>query len=199
PRGSAGERHEATDGRGDTGGRRRSSGGPRPRGRRVQRERVLDAHAAPAVLVAEGADGGGGAGAGPAGNGWPCGQAVPDRPEDGDAVCPAQAGDARGAGGGGAREREAGGPRPPRRPGTPWISVVNANDDRVRAFLRRAEPQVLLSVSTPQRLDEDLLRTPSLAAVNIHGALLPRYAGIAPYFWVLRHGEERTGLTVHVM
>jgi len=85
------------------------------------------------------------------------------------------------------------------RSGAPWISVDNANDDRVRAFLRRAEPEVLLSVSSPQKLAEDLLRIPSSAAVNIHWALLPRYAGIAPYFWVLRHGEERTGLTVHVM
>jgi methionyl-tRNA formyltransferase len=54
-------------------------------------------------------------------------------------------------------------------------------------------------VSSPQRLDEDLLRIPTVAAVNIHWALLPRYAGIAPYFWVLRNGEDRTGLTVHVM
>jgi folate-dependent phosphoribosylglycinamide formyltransferase PurN len=85
------------------------------------------------------------------------------------------------------------------RSGTPWISVENANSDRVREFLRRSKPDVLLSVSTPQRLDEDLLRIPAMAAVNIHWALLPRYAGIAPYFWVLRHGEDRTGLTVHVM
>ncbi len=85
------------------------------------------------------------------------------------------------------------------RSGTPSISVENANDGRVREFLRRARPDVLLSVSTPQRLDEDLLRTPAMAALNIHWALLPRYAGIAPYFWVLRNGEERTGLTVHVM
>ena len=83
--------------------------------------------------------------------------------------------------------------------GTPWISVDDANADRVREFLRKAEPEVLLSVSTPQKLAEDLLRIPSMAAVNIHWALLPRYAGIAPYFWVLRHGEDRTGLTVHVM
>jgi folate-dependent phosphoribosylglycinamide formyltransferase PurN len=83
--------------------------------------------------------------------------------------------------------------------GTRWISVEDANDDRVRDFLRRAEPDVLLSVSTPQRISEDLLGIPRLAAVNIHWALLPRYAGIAPYFWVLLHGEERTGLTVHLM
>jgi folate-dependent phosphoribosylglycinamide formyltransferase PurN len=83
--------------------------------------------------------------------------------------------------------------------GTPWISVDDANTDRVREFLRTARPEVLLSVSSPQRLEEDLLRIPSVAAVNIHWALLPRYAGIAPYFWVLRNGEDRTGLTVHVM
>jgi folate-dependent phosphoribosylglycinamide formyltransferase PurN len=83
--------------------------------------------------------------------------------------------------------------------GTPWISVPNANDDRVREFLRGAAPDVLASVSTPQRIGEDLLGIPRLAAVNIHWALLPRYAGIAPYFWVLRDGEERTGLTVHLM
>ncbi|MFL5799990.1 MAG: formyltransferase family protein [Actinomycetota bacterium] len=83
--------------------------------------------------------------------------------------------------------------------GTPWISAGNANDDRVREFLRRAGPDVLLSVSTPQRISEELLGIPRLAAVNIHWALLPRYAGIAPYFWVLRNGEERTGLTVHLM
>jgi folate-dependent phosphoribosylglycinamide formyltransferase PurN len=83
--------------------------------------------------------------------------------------------------------------------GTPWVSVDDANSERVREFLRKVAPEVLLSVSSPQRLDEDLLRIPSVAAVNIHWALLPRYAGIAPYFWVLRNGEERTGLTVHMM
>lgn len=83
--------------------------------------------------------------------------------------------------------------------GIPWISVDDANTGRVREFLRKAEPEVFLSVSSPQKLAEDLLRIPSMAAVNIHWALLPRYAGIAPYFWVLRHGETTTGLTVHVM
>lgn len=52
--------------------------------------------------------------------------------------------------------------------GTPWISVANAKYDRVRQFLGGAEPDVLLSVSTPQRISEDLLAIPRLAAVNIH-------------------------------
>ncbi|HEX9376001.1 MAG TPA: formyltransferase family protein [Actinomycetota bacterium] len=85
------------------------------------------------------------------------------------------------------------------RHGVPFVSVDAVNTDRVRRFLREANPDVLLSVSTPQRIDPDILQMPSLVAMNIHWALLPEYAGIAPYFWVLRHGESRTGLTVHVM
>ena len=81
----------------------------------------------------------------------------------------------------------------------PWISVETANSDRVRGFLRAVDLDVLLSVSTPQRIDPDILQIPKLAAMNVHWALLPRYAGIAPYFWVLRYGEPGTGLTVHVM
>ena len=86
-----------------------------------------------------------------------------------------------------------------RRHGVGFLQVPNANDPEAKAFLREARPDVLLSVSCPQRIDADTLRIPAVAAVNIHWALLPGYAGIAPYFWVLRHGEERTGLTVHVM
>ena len=85
------------------------------------------------------------------------------------------------------------------RMGVPHLDVPNANGEDARWFLREARPDVLLSVSTPQKLEPDVLRIPSMVAMNIHWALLPRYAGIAPYFWVLRHGEAGTGLTVHVM
>lgn len=86
-----------------------------------------------------------------------------------------------------------------RRHGVPSVSVDTANGVRALEFLRGLEPDVLLSVSTPERLDPEVLAIPRVAALNIHWALLPRFAGIAPYFWVLRNGEEATGVTVHVM
>jgi folate-dependent phosphoribosylglycinamide formyltransferase PurN len=86
-----------------------------------------------------------------------------------------------------------------RRHGVPSVSVDTTNGTRAVRFLHVLEPDVLLSVSTPERLDPEVLAIPRVAALNVHWALLPRYAGIAPYFWVLRNGEERTGLTVHVM
>jgi methionyl-tRNA formyltransferase len=81
----------------------------------------------------------------------------------------------------------------------PFRVVPNANRPEAESLLREAGPDVLLSVSCPQRISQDILPIPRLTAINVHWALLPRYAGIAPYFWVLRHGEDRTGITVHVM
>lgn len=83
--------------------------------------------------------------------------------------------------------------------GVPVRSAASANDPEAVAFLDAGQPEVLVSVSCPERLASAALDLPSVAAINIHWAPLPAYAGIAPYFWVLRDGAEQTGLTVHVM
>lgn len=56
-----------------------------------------------------------------------------------------------------------------------------------------------MSVSVPNRLDPAILEVAPMASVGVHLGLLPRYAGVAPYFWVLRNGEAEAGVTVHVM
>jgi UDP-4-amino-4-deoxy-L-arabinose formyltransferase/UDP-glucuronic acid dehydrogenase (UDP-4-keto-hexauronic acid decarboxylating) len=38
-----------------------------------------------------------------------------------------------------------------------------------------------------------------VAALNLHGSLLPAYRGRAPVNWVLVNGESRTGVTLHHM
>ncbi|MGH3921699.1 MAG: formyltransferase family protein, partial [Pseudonocardiaceae bacterium] len=40
---------------------------------------------------------------------------------------------------------------------------------------------------------------PALGALNVHDALLPRYAGFGAVNWAIRNGETETGLTVHFM
>ena len=44
-----------------------------------------------------------------------------------------------------------------------------------------------------------LLALPRVAALNLHGSLLPAYRGRAPLNWVLVNGETRTGVTLHHM
>ena len=81
----------------------------------------------------------------------------------------------------------------------PIIRTNAVNGDGVMAFVESLRPDVLLSVSCPQRIAARLLETASKAAINIHSSLLPEYAGLAPYYWVLAEGADRTGTTVHFM
>jgi UDP-4-amino-4-deoxy-L-arabinose formyltransferase/UDP-glucuronic acid dehydrogenase (UDP-4-keto-hexauronic acid decarboxylating) len=65
--------------------------------------------------------------------------------------------------------------------------------------LRAQVPDVLLSVWYRRLLGPDLLALPRVAALNLHGSLLPAYRGRAPVNWVLVNGERRTGVTLHHM
>jgi hypothetical protein len=69
----------------------------------------------------------------------------------------------------------------------------------VQRSLAEARPDVIVSVSCPQKIGSELISLARRAAINIHSSLLPRYAGLAPYFWVLSRGEAETGVTVHHM
>jgi methionyl-tRNA formyltransferase len=45
----------------------------------------------------------------------------------------------------------------------------------------------------------ELLACAKIAALNMHGSLLPKYRGRAPVNWAILHGETETGVTLHVM
>ena len=79
------------------------------------------------------------------------------------------------------------------------ISVRRVNSPDVEAYIRGTQPDLLISVSCPQRIKNTLLSIPKLGSLNIHASLLPEYAGLAPYYWVLAKGEQRTGISVHYM
>lgn len=81
----------------------------------------------------------------------------------------------------------------------PYLVTRSVNAAATLAALRAWTPEVLVSVSAPERLDAGVLQTAPLAAINLHLGLLPRAAGVAPYFWALRNGEPEAGLTVHLM
>jgi folate-dependent phosphoribosylglycinamide formyltransferase PurN len=83
--------------------------------------------------------------------------------------------------------------------GVPVLVSYQVNDTGVIKWVSNLRPDVLVSVSCPQRINKPLLSIPKVAAINIHGSLLPSYSGLAPYFWVLAKGEKQTGITVHYM
>ncbi len=69
------------------------------------------------------------------------------------------------------------------------------NLDRLRAAL----PDLLVSVSSPQIFRAPLLALPALGTLNVHGAMLPRYRGVLPAFWMLANGERQAGVSIHFM
>ena len=77
--------------------------------------------------------------------------------------------------------------------------LTSINTPSGDGFLRSLDADVLVSVSSPERFQTEILATARRAAINLHWGLLPRYAGIAPYFWCLKNGEKQAGLTVHLM
>jgi len=85
------------------------------------------------------------------------------------------------------------------RRGLPLLLRSKVNSKDVVDFISDLQPDLLVSISCPQRIKKKILLLPTLGAVNIHSSLLPAYAGLAPYFWVLAQGERETGISVHTM
>jgi UDP-4-amino-4-deoxy-L-arabinose formyltransferase/UDP-glucuronic acid dehydrogenase (UDP-4-keto-hexauronic acid decarboxylating) len=81
----------------------------------------------------------------------------------------------------------------------PVMAPASPNAPDVGAWLAALEPDVFVSVWYRRLLGAALLGMPRIAAVNLHGSLLPAYRGRAPLNWVLVNGERVTGVTLHHM
>jgi len=83
--------------------------------------------------------------------------------------------------------------------GIPVYKSISVNSRGAYSWVASLEPGLLVSVSCPQLIRGAMLSTANLGGINIHSSLLPAYAGLAPYYWVLSAGERNTGATVHYM
>ncbi|WP_103019488.1 methionyl-tRNA formyltransferase [Salinibacter altiplanensis] len=81
----------------------------------------------------------------------------------------------------------------------PEHTPENVNDPSFLRELDRRDVDLVISIACPQIVREDLLAHLTEGVINIHGALLPKYRGKLPSFWVLANGEKKTGVTVHYM
>jgi methionyl-tRNA formyltransferase len=79
------------------------------------------------------------------------------------------------------------------------ISTHNVNAPEYHEELRRLDVDLIISINASQVFKSKILELPRLGCINVHGALLPRYRGRLPSFWVLANGEKETGATVHFM
>ena len=63
-------------------------------------------------------------------------------------------------------------------------------------IIRRFEPDLLVSVAGNQIFKSELINLAPKGCLNLHTALLPKYRGLMPSFWVLKNNEKETGVSV---
>jgi methionyl-tRNA formyltransferase len=65
--------------------------------------------------------------------------------------------------------------------------------------IQKLAPAYLFSFYYRHMIPAELLACAKIAALNMHGSLLPKYRGRAPVNWAILHGETQTGATLHIM
>ena len=70
------------------------------------------------------------------------------------------------------------------------------NHEESMQILRRYCPEVLVSIAGNQIFKKPLIDLAPKGCINLHTALLPKYRGLMPSFWVLKNNEEYTGVSI---
>ncbi len=81
--------------------------------------------------------------------------------------------------------------------GIPVIELQKGiNAPESLALIKGGAPDLLVSIAGNQIFRQPLIRLAPKGCLNLHTALLPKYRGLMPSFWVLRNQERLTGVSV---
>ena len=82
------------------------------------------------------------------------------------------------------------------------ISFITPNANELVGLapkLQALAPDYIFSFYYRHMIPAQILACAKIAALNMHGSLLPKYRGRAPVNWAILHGETQTGATLHIM
>ena len=79
--------------------------------------------------------------------------------------------------------------------GVPLHRVESVNADAVKTEMREYDPELLFVVGWSRLVDSEVLEIPSVAALGMHPAPLPRGRGRAPLAWSIIKGLDETALS----
>ncbi|MBL7077227.1 MAG: methionyl-tRNA formyltransferase [Kiritimatiellae bacterium] len=79
------------------------------------------------------------------------------------------------------------------------LTPARVNEPASVEAIAALQPDVIVVVAYGQILRQPLLDLPSLACINVHTSLLPKYRGAAPIQWAIANGETETGVTTMYM
>jgi methionyl-tRNA formyltransferase len=78
----------------------------------------------------------------------------------------------------------------------PLHRVESVNTDAVKTELNEYDPELLFVVGWSRLVDREVLEVPSVAALGMHPAPLPRGRGRAPLAWSIIRGLDETALSL---
>ncbi len=79
------------------------------------------------------------------------------------------------------------------------LSFKSANSEEFRQFLIKQNVDILLVGTWKEKLKKNIIDVPVVGTVNVHPSLLPKYRGPNPYLQTILHGENKSGVTFHLM
>jgi methionyl-tRNA formyltransferase len=83
--------------------------------------------------------------------------------------------------------------------GIPCIQPGASDLLELLSQFKKIAPDYIFSFYYRHLLASDILAVARIAALNMHGSLLPKYRGRAPVNWAILHGETETGASLHIM
>jgi len=79
------------------------------------------------------------------------------------------------------------------------LQPASMKDEAFLSELEAIKPEFIVVVAYGRILTQRVLDAPTIAPVNLHASLLPRYRGSSPMPWAVINGEAETGLTTMII
>jgi methionyl-tRNA formyltransferase len=70
------------------------------------------------------------------------------------------------------------------------------NNSKSVNIIKSFKPDLLVSILGNQIFKSPILNLAPKGCINLHTALLPKYRGLMPSFWVMKNNEKKTGVSV---
>ncbi len=79
------------------------------------------------------------------------------------------------------------------------IRLKSANGPLFRKLMVTLNVDLIIIGTWRERLEKETFNLPTIASVNVHPSLLPKYRGPNPYLQSILHGEKYSGVTLHLV
>lgn len=79
------------------------------------------------------------------------------------------------------------------------IKAKSANSVEFKKEILKLNPDIILVGTWGEKIKKPIINLPKIATINVHPSLLPKYRGPNPYLQTIKHLEQESGVTFHLM